>query len=100
MKLIDLKPRWIGAGGEGIYDKNMNPVPEKHGVGISFDCPCGCGTRCAVMFANPIDGSEAIRDRTTWERTGDTFETLSLSPSILRVGGCAWHGFITNREIT
>ena len=100
MRLVDLTPRWIGAGGEGIYDKDMNPVPERKGVGISFNCPCGCGTRCFVMFANPIDGGKAIRDRTTWQRAGDTFETLTLTPSILRVGGCAWHGFITNGEIT
>lgn len=100
MKLVDLDPRWIQAGGEGIYDKDMKPVPERHGVGISFICPCGCGTRCAVMFTNPICGGEPIRDRTTWERIGDTFEGLTLTPSILRVGGCEWHGFITNGAIS
>jgi len=31
-----------------------------------------------------------------------TFETLTLTPSILRTpekGGCGWHGFVTNGEI-
>ena len=99
MKLTDLEPRWIGTGGEGVYDKNMNPVPARHGVAISFDCPCGCEYPLCVMFANPIDGGEPIRDRTTWQRTGETFEDLTLTPSILRVGGCVWHGFITNGEV-
>lgn len=42
------------------------------------------------MMQNPLD---------YWERTGDTFDTLTLKPSIQRVGGCAWHGFITNGEV-
>ena len=38
----------------------------------------------------------------TWQRTGDTFETLTLHPSILRSpqkGGCGWHGWVTNGEV-
>ena len=106
MRLIDLEPNWVGAGGEGIYDKDKNPVPKRHGVAISFNCPCGRtdrdnghSSRVVVMFTNPIDGGEPIRNRTTWQRTGETFEDLTLTPSILRVGGCAWHGFITNGEV-
>ena len=106
MKLTELDPHWVGAGGEGVYDKDMNPVPERHGVAISLNCPCGRtdydnghSAKLVVMFANPIDGGEPIRDRTTWQRTGETFENLTLTPSILRIGGCAWHGFITNGEI-
>lgn len=99
VRLNELEPHWVGAGGEGIWDKDMKPVPERHGVGISFICPCGCGTRLAIMFTNPLDGGEAIGDRTTWQRTGETFDNLTLAPSILRVGGCAWHGFITCGEI-
>lgn len=43
-----------------------------------------------------------------WQRTGDTFETLTLSPSILVNANapreypdiCHFHGFITNGAIT
>jgi len=99
MKLTELNPRWVGAGGEGISDKDGNPVSKREGVGISFDCPCGCSPRVFVSFSNPLDGGEKLRDRITWERTGDTFDNLTLSPSILRLGGCGWHGFVTNGEV-
>ena len=46
MKLTDLNPRWVGAGGEGISDADGNPVPARAGIGLSFDCPCGCDQRC------------------------------------------------------
>lgn len=102
MRLVDLNPSWVGAGGEGISDARGNPVPERHGVGVSFDCPCGCGTRCYIPFKNPIDGKPPHDTRSTlptWQRTGDTFEALTLTPSIQRIGGCNWHGFVTNGEI-
>lgn len=100
-KLTELNPRWVGAGGEGITDKHDKPVPARHGIGISFDCPCGCDVRCYVSFFNPLDGGppRINKDEPTWDRTGDTFETLTLRPSILRSeekGGCGWHGYITN----
>lgn len=94
MKLVDLQPRWVGAGGDGVT-RNGDPVPERHGVGISFECPCGCPDRVAVLFANPLDGGPPyVPERSQWHRAGETFENLTLAPSILRVGGCAWHGFI------
>lgn len=103
MKLIDLDPGWVGAGGEGIT-QNGQPVPERHGVGIAFDCPCGqCGSRCYVGFSNPLDGGPAHDPRIgqQWERTGETFETLTPSIQRHKVGehGCTWHGFIRAGEI-
>jgi len=101
MKLVDLNPRWVGAGGPGITDAAGNPVAERTGVGISFDCPCGyCGTRCYVPFENPVDGqAPLIGPGPLWRRTGEGFDTLTLVPSILRIGGCGWHGFITNGDV-
>lgn len=99
IKLIDLKPRWVGYGGEGItrYGK---PVPERFGVGISFRCPCGeCKRRLMVYFENPLDGKGLIDGygtHNTWRRTGKAFEDISLTPSILRKDGCRWHGFLTD----
>lgn len=103
MKLAERDPRWVGAGGEGIT-RNGQPVPERHGVGLMFDCPCG-GEHCwvAVNFANPLDGGPALEGcGPNWQRTGETFETLTLTPSILKSrekGGCGWHGFVTNGEV-
>ena len=109
MKLIDLDPKWVGSGGEGIT-KDGQPVPKRQGVGISFRCPCGThprdddyGTdRCVILLNNPLDGGGKFDDTPDghyWTREGETFETLTLSPSIQRVGGCQWHGFIRNGEI-
>lgn len=105
VRLVDLGPRWVGAGGEGISNKDGSPVPERHGVGVSFDCPCGsCGVRCYVPFANPLDGGPPHETaHPHWQRTGETFETLTLTPSLLRSqdkGGCGWHGFVTNGTVT
>lgn len=120
MKLTDLEPRWVGAGGEGVFNADGSPAPERHGVGLSFLCPCAPCTakrtgntdtdfylRVFVAFANPLDGGPAFSDGPKWQRAGDTFETLQLSPSIQRhrvgEGGCDWHGFVgqpTPGEVT
>lgn len=108
MKLTELDPRWVGSGGEGVT-QDGKPAPERHGVAISFICPCGTHPRdeeyetdrCVVPFNNPLDGGARVDTGagSYWERTGDTFETLTLAPSIQRVGGCKWHGQIQNGEI-
>lgn len=108
MRLVDLNPTFVMAGGEGISGADGKPVPERLGVGLGFDCPC---TKCSAQrvgdrskdfhlrvyidFANPLDGGPPVNDeRHTWQRTGDTFDTLQLSPSILDKGRCGWHGYV------
>ncbi len=103
MRLTDLDPHWYAYAG-------------RHGQGIDFDCPhCPAGqrTKLAVAFANPLDGGppEELRDfkfpdgtagRTVyWYRTGETFDMLSLSPSVdaQSRGVGHWHGFITQGEV-
>ena len=107
MRLVDLNPRFIGAGGEGIWNADGTLVAKREGVGLLFTCPCGhCDEfhDCYVAFANPLDGGppHVSNKQPTWTREGDTFETLTLKPSILRnttKGGCGWHGFITAGEV-
>ena len=111
MKLTELDPRWVGAGGEGISDKDGHPVPARHGVGLSFLCPCQECTakrtgntdedfylRVFVGLANPLDGGPPhIPEHPIWTRTGETFDALTLQPSILSdtaKGGCGWHGYV------
>lgn len=84
MKLIELNPEWVGHGGEGVTDKNGNPVPRREGVAVEFDCPCGCGNRCLVNFRNPLGGGDPVYPN-GWNREGDTFDTLTTTPSIRRV---------------
>lgn len=102
MRLIDLNPAFVGSGGDGITDSNGDPVPERTGIGLAFDCPCGCGTRAYVSFENPMDGKPPTESaHPIWVRNGETFEDLTLSPSILRSDpdGCSWHGFIRDGAI-
>ncbi len=84
---------------------------------MSFECPCcvGSGQRLAIFFANPISGQPAdvsnagfkkriearhLEDHhigdMRWQRTGETFEALTLSPSIDCSAWGHWHGFLTN----
>lgn len=97
MKLTDLNPNWVGSGGEGIT-RDGAPVPRREGIGVMFDCPCGCDQACFVPFSNPIDGGPNEYGQ-GWKRTGDTFEDLTLTPSILRIRPCGWHGFVTKGQI-
>jgi hypothetical protein len=99
MKLADLNPRWFAEEG-------------RHGQGVMFDCPCAtCAPlprfgesddptapykkAAGVYFDRPLDGGPPIRGP-TWTRAGDTFETLSLSPSVFISPPDHWHGFIIN----
>lgn len=91
MKLVDLNPKFLGA-------RHANGVTEK--AGVDLDCPCGkCGHRLYVPFKVPIGPGDPYMNEKGWNRTGETFETLTLEPSILRIGLCGWHGYITNGEI-
>ena len=93
MKLTDLDPGWL------VIDT------QRQGMGLSLRCPCkpDCHQYLAVWFANPVDGgppaAEGIDPKPRWHRTGDTFETLTLTPSIDASKSGHWHGFITQGEI-
>ncbi len=102
MRLLDLNPRWYSYGDSPDI------------VGITFDCPCcapdgkvsSLGTkyrpRLGVLFVNEIDRDGLPNDvhwtrgGRKWTRTGETFETLSLTPSIDASSFGHWHGCITN----
>jgi hypothetical protein len=93
MRLIDLKPRWWALTG-------------RHGQGVSFDCPhcvearVARPQRIAVAFENPLDGGERAPDDTHWTRTGDTFDGLTLNPSIDGSHLGHWHGWVTAGAIS
>ncbi len=97
---------------------NCNPAWIGDGAGIGFDAPNGRG-RITVFFANPLPGAtdrgptEPPYDK-RWTRTGETFDALTLQPSIdayeaeVDASGkptgarkrTIWHGFITNGDVT
>lgn len=99
MKLIELKPRWVGLGESSCGIR----------IGITFECPHCHIQRLGVHFSNPIDPQGWLNKGVTrpsfaceWKRHGESFDALSLTPSVdssrIDVGG-HWHGFITNGEV-
>jgi len=104
MKLSELNAQFVGSGGEGITH-NGQPVPYRHGIAVMMECPCReCDQLLCVPFSNPLDGGPPEEGWSKgWHREGDTIDTLTLQPSVQRMnppelGGCRWHGFITNGE--
>lgn len=110
VRLIDLFPQWASSGGAGVsrvdpVTGEQVPVPERHGIGVIFDCPCGCDNPCFIPFRNPLDGGPqegGYGGQAAWQRECENFYNMTLTPSILRSkekGGCGWHGFITHGEV-
>jgi hypothetical protein len=104
VRLTELDPRWF----------TMGSSPDL--VGITFECPhCvererATGDkrvqRIGVLFREEIDRDGLpnevhwTRPGNKWHREGDTFETLTLSPSVDASSDGHWHGFIRNGEVT
>jgi uncharacterized protein DUF6527 len=112
-RLVDCNPRWGVDGNDAAFQQ----------IWITFDCPEGHeGCTHSIPFTPSRDGETQPRaGGPLWQRTGDTFETLTLSPSIKRNPRhasreaaisdgcipeyitesmlCAFHGFVTNGGI-
>ena len=91
MKLIDLDPNWF------------TTTEGRHGMGITFLCPHCKEQALGIWFANPIDcgppADPVFGPAPRWHREGDTFENMTISPSIDVSAHGHWHGFIINGEI-
>lgn len=102
MKLVDLNPVWVSWGDPS--------AAHQKGVGVNFDCPRCRGEdqkhRIGVLFANPLQGGIPVPGNIRYQRTGETFETLTLSPSILVFDIAAgekiehWHGWVKDGTVT
>jgi hypothetical protein len=72
-KLVDCNPRWGTAYGEATTRY------------LTFDCPEGHpGCWHTIPFTPTLDGGAVTSSRAIWQRVGDDFATLTLSPSIRR----------------
>lgn len=56
---------------------------------LGFMCPCGCGSEACVT----IGRGHKPEGNHTWLWDGNR-EQPTLDPSIKRVGGCKWHGYL------
>lgn len=114
MRLTELDPRWI-------QPSQWSAQSPPYFVGVSFLCPCAkctaaacptCGhkpeaKRLAVMFWPHIDPQNAVgqfgfvfTDKGEHRRTGDTFDTLTLTPSVGFDSTGHFHGHIANGEVS
>lgn len=89
MRLVDLEPRWSGA-----YESTPDAV-------VSFLCPVCRKHRIDIPITPTRNGAALYPGGVHWRRTGEDFESMTLSPSIAHDAGngCKWHGFIRNGEI-
>src|SRR4051812_8361047 len=94
MKVSEVRPHWAMDAEIVISGVNQH-YPNRHGMGITFACPhCvllnpgvmergGPVQFLGVWFANPIDGEPPTDGaKHLWQRSAETFETLTLSPSV------------------
>jgi hypothetical protein len=98
MRLTEFNPRWVIDGDIVVGGQNVHNL-QRQGMGLSFDCPCCRETRLAVYLQNPIDGGLPSDDGQLWTRVGETFDTLTLSPSVDASKHGHWHGVIVNGEV-
>lgn len=97
-RLVDADPRFYDWKPDRALNPHLAHRPDRTGVGVLFCCPIHPDCWVQVQFNNALDGG-AMFDPSApaWDRTGDSFETMTLAPSIRVVGGpngCEWHGFI------
>jgi hypothetical protein len=108
VRLTELRPRWVSFG----YALPEHPNARWY-VALTFECPHCRTQRLAVFFEPEIDDGglgdkfrnwdtykEMKSSHLMWARQGETFETLTLVPSVNAEVVGHWHGSITNGEVT
>jgi hypothetical protein len=112
VKLTELQPHWV-------QPPQWSEQGPKFYIGVSFLCPhcvhtpcptCGAqrGKRLAVSFWPPIDPESAMGRMFDYQPmpgahqrvSGETFDTLTLAPSIGFDNPPHFHGRIENGEVT
>lgn len=99
-RLVDADARFVDWKPDRSINPHLADRPDRRGVMIVFDCPIHEDCNIGVQITPALDGGGPLESgQKAWARTGDTVETLTLSPSIRVLGGadgCEWHGFIRN----
>ena len=107
MKLVDLQPEFIKLESEGSW-RTIGSVLVVDADGLMFKCP-----KCFIENKGPIGTHSVICWKPhvpltihprpgRWRFEGTTFYDLSLkadSSSILLLGGCSAHFYVTDGEI-
>ena len=127
IRLVDLDPQFmrrelkqvdptvfvdgvLHPSGTAEYWPKVDRLEDAHG--IRFLCPkCfeanggAVGTHSVICWFEDRVPDDVQLGPGRWKPTGTGFEDLSFVPgkrsnSVLLIGGCAWHGFVTNGAVT
>lgn len=112
MRLTDLNPKWVAEEG-------------RSGQALLFQCPHCKKAYLFVAVANPLDGGSpmqlhkydilypilekafggsdkiptVIPPGVHWTRIGESFENVSITPSVDASASRHWHGYVTDGSI-
>jgi hypothetical protein len=117
MKVTDLSPQFLQyeKRGDNTYLQYTDDMTKAQGV--MFLCPkCfvqnngKIGTHCIICWSRSRGTPEDVAPLPgRWSIEGTSMEKLTLNGdavggggarSVVLTGGCEWHGFITNGEVT
>jgi hypothetical protein len=114
VRLTELQPQFLryAKGDDGVSLPYVDRIEDA--MGIKFLCPkCfvenkgSVGTHSVICWSSSRGVPDDARPGPgRWRLVGTGFDDLSLmeepgkSRSVLLLGGCAWHGFVTNGAIT
>ena len=102
VRLTDLEPKFLKIKDERTFSTDASI---QDGDGLMFLCPkCyvgnsgKVGTHQVICWRPHVPQTmEPIPGRWEWKGTGfDDITLFAGSSSIQLIGGCGWHGFITN----
>jgi hypothetical protein len=109
MRLIDLDPQFHRYETRDGREHLIKVDTLAEAQGLQLDCP-KCqpyphGVIVTFRDRGALDhqGSQTHKGKPSrWAVSGRSFEDLTLQPSIdcTHGGGCTWHGFITNGDVT
>lgn len=96
--LLDLDPTYVkGSGPRTVQTKGVEFAQAE---GIQFDCPACPTSHCIMVFWKPNQDWDGGHN---WSVAGGPgFDNLTLSPSIDGTvgGGCKFHGWVRNGQVT
>jgi hypothetical protein len=104
VKLVDLDPRWLAKDGQRVGIVFRSPTNSDWYQSCLFE-KTAMRAQWALFdaaFPEREHGAELVQAcerECAWTATGDTFDTLTITPSIDGSRGGLWHGFITNGAI-
>ncbi len=112
MRLTELEPEFIKLCAEPKHFQRIVSFDEAQG--IIFLCPkCyvtnngPIGTHCVICWSSSRGVPDDMSPKPgRWTLNGTGFDDLTLGEepgktrSVLLLGGCGWHGFITDGEVT